>query len=225
MLCDNVVSQQTREMPTPAQTKTIAISRQRGSGGSLVAHAVADRLGFRYIDRELLRLAAEYLCKANDEGGTPPSSWWSRLSDAFASGTADCGYAPPSSDAVYEGELFDIEQRLLTEIVAEQEAVIVGRGAAQTLRGRAGVVSVFLHAPEPQRIARVQQIYQLPDRIAARRMVQSSDADRARFIRALNGCDWTDLRRYDLTIDAAAAGFEATVDVIVRAAEVRNPSV
>lgn len=210
-------------MPTSLRTKTIAISRQQGSGGSFIARAVADRLGLRYIDRELLRLAAEYLRGTDDEIATPLSSWWSRLSNAFASGGADCGYVPPSCDAVYEGELFDIEQRLLAEIVDEQDAVIVGRGAAQTLRGRAGVVSVFLYAPEPQRIDRVQRIYQLADQSAARRMVRRSDVDRAQFVRALNGCDWTDLRGYDLVVDTSAIGFDATVDVIIRAAEAQAP--
>jgi len=208
-------------MPTPLRIKTIAISRQQGSGGSYIARAVADRLGLRYIDRELLRLAAEYLRGTDDEIAAPLSSWWARLSNAFASGGADCGYVPPSSDAVYEGELFDIEQRLLTEIVDEQDAVIIGRGAAQILHGRPGVISVFLHAPEAQRIERVQQIYQLADRGAARRMVQRSDIDRAQFVRALNGCDWTDLRRYDLVVDTSAIGFDGCIDVIMRAAGVQ----
>ena len=42
-------------------TKCIAISRQQGSGGSFIGRAVAERLGFRYFDREMLRAVAEYL--------------------------------------------------------------------------------------------------------------------------------------------------------------------
>jgi CMP/dCMP kinase len=199
-------------------TKAIAISRQRGSGGSLVARTVADRLGFRYIDRELLRLAAEYLRTSSEPVATPPSSWWSRLGQAFASGDADCGYVPPLSDAVYEGELFDIEQRLLAEIVDEQDAVIVGRGAAQSLRGRRGVVSVFLHAPDAHRVERLQRVYQLRDATAARRSMEGSDADRARFIRSLTNAEWTDARLYDLTVDTASVGLDRTADLIVQLA-------
>ena len=204
-------------MTTPT-TKTIAISRQRGSGGSRTARAVADRLGLRYVDRELLRLAAEYLRTSTETAATPPSTWWSRLGEAFASGGADGGYTPSLSEAVYEGELFDIEQRLLTEIVDEQPAVIVGRGAAQQLRGRPGVVAVFLHAPEIHRLARVQSVYQLRDEKAARRAIEMSDADRARFIRSLTDTEWTDARMYDLTVDTAAAGLERTADLIVQLA-------
>jgi cytidylate kinase len=206
-------------MPTPA--KTIAISRQRGSGGSRIARAVADRLGYRYIDRELLRLAAEYLRSANTPEAAPPNSWWARLGQAFAGGAPDSGYAPPSSDAVYEGELFDIEQRVLLDIAGEHDAVIVGRGAAQSLRGRSGLVSVFLHAAEAHRVARVKHVYQLADDAAARRSIERSDADRARFIRSLVDADWTDARLYDLAIDTASLDVDAAADLIVRAAQSR----
>jgi cytidylate kinase len=208
-------------MANNARTKTVAISRQRGSGGSLVARAVSDRLGLRYIDREMLRAAAEYLCGTNgeDQARTKSASWWTRLGEAFASGGLDCGYVPPTSEAVYEGELFDIEKRLLLEIAEEHDAVIVGRGAAQTLRGRTHVVSVFLHAPESWRIDRVQQVYRIVDQATACRIVRTSDIDRALFVRALNGADWSDAREYDLALDTAALGFDATADLIVRAVE------
>lgn len=221
MPCDNGGSQSNPMMANPARTRTVAISRQRGSGGSLVARAVSDRLGLRYIDREMLRAAVEYLRGTNgdDQAGTRTASWWTRLGEAFASGGLDCGYVPPSSEAVYEGELFDIEKRLLLEIADEHDAVIVGRGAAQTLRGRTHVVSVFLHAPESWRIDRVRQVYRMVDQAAARRIVQASDVDRALFVRALNGANWSDAREYDLALDTAALGFDLTAELIVRAVE------
>jgi cytidylate kinase len=201
----------------PHTTKTVALSRQRGSGGSYVGRLVAERLGLRYIDREMLRHAAEYL---REQGRSEPittarASWWSRLGGAFALGGPECGYVPPSSEVVYEGELFEIQKRLIQEIVDGHVAVIVGRGAAQTLRGRPGVVSVFLHAPEPWRVERVQQVYGIADRRAAHRAVHDSDRDRGRFIEALAGVDWTDSRGYDLVVDTAAIGFEAAADLIV----------
>ena len=39
----------------------ITISKQMGSGGSYVGYLVAKDLGFKYIDREILRQAAERL--------------------------------------------------------------------------------------------------------------------------------------------------------------------
>ena len=127
---------------------------------------------------------------------------------------------PPSSDAVYEGELFDIEQRLLVDITNEHAAVIVGRGASQILRGRPGVLSVLIHAPEPWRVTRVQEVYGIDPR-AAQRMVHDSDRDRALFVAAIGGGDWTDARGYDLALDTAALGFEPAADLVVRAMRAR----
>ena len=49
-------------------------------------------------------------------------------------------------------------------------------------------------------------------------MLRDSDRDRGRFIHALCGNDWTDVRGYDLAIDVAGLGLETAADLIVRAA-------
>jgi CMP/dCMP kinase len=207
-------------------SKTVAISRQRGSGGSYVARAIAERLNLRYIDRQMLREAAEYLRQHDPEEKIEPSgSWWARLGQTLALGAPEVGYVPPSPDATYEGELFDIEKRIIQRVVegqiAAEPTVIVGRGAAQTLRGRACVLSVFVHAPEAWRVDRAKQVYSLPDTNAAQKMVRESDRSRSRFIKAVAGVDWTDADAYDLTVDSSALGFEAMIDVIVRAVDAR----
>lgn len=38
---------------------TITISRQMGTGGSYIGQVMATHLGFKYVDREVLHLAAE----------------------------------------------------------------------------------------------------------------------------------------------------------------------
>ena len=200
--------------------RTVAISRQRGSGGTFVGREVADRLGLRFVDREMLRIAAEYLQDHDSpaQREQADSSWWSRISQAFALGAPDTHCAPPSVESVYEGDLFMVEERLLREIVDDEATVVVGRGAAQTLRGRTGVLSVFLHAPEPWRISRIQDVYRLADRRAAQQMVHESDRARARFIQSLGEVGWTDVRGYDLALDTAAVTLEEAVNLIVEAA-------
>ena len=213
------------EQPDSTSThvaKTVAISRQIGSGGSYIGRAVAERLDLRYIDREMLRDAAEYLHTQDPERQEEAvGSWWARLGQTFALGAPDAHYAPPPSDAIYEGDLFEIQKRIVREVVEGHAGVIVGRGAAQTLRGRAGVLSVFLHAPEAWRIERVKEVYAVASDSEAQRMLRESDRARARFVRAIAGCEWTDVRGYDLALDTAALGFDAAVDIIVRAVDAR----
>jgi cytidylate kinase len=174
----------------------------------------------------MLHDAAEYLRlqglqESPAETAAAESSWWSRLGEAFAMGAPDSGYVAPSAESAHEGERFGIAERLIREIAAAHPAVIVGHGAAQVLRGHAGVLSVFLYAPEASRIARAQQLYRLEDPGAAEQMVRDSDRDRAGFIQAISGVSWTDACAYDLAIDTAAIGLEPTIDLIVRTVRVR----
>jgi len=201
---------------------TVAISRQRGSGGSFIGQRVAERLGRRYIDRDLLRVAAEYLKKHETAPTEAPPTFWARLQQALAFAAADGVYCAPSAMEVYAEDVFDMENRIIREIVDGHTAVIVGRGAAQTLRARPDVVTVFVHAPEPWRIERVQQVYQIGDRETARQMVQKSDRERGKAIRTMADVEWTDVRAYDLALNSAAVGFDAAIDVIERAVAARQ---
>src|SRR5262245_4029220 len=207
------------------KVKSVAISRQQGSGGSYIGRAVAERLGYRYVDRDMLRTVAEYMSVHQNDSkkdGQPADSWYERLGTFFSLGSLDCGYVPPSPTVLYEGEIVGIENRLIREIVDHHVAIIVGRGAAQMLRGRPGVVTVFVHAPEEWRVDRVQQIYKTVDRAQASRMVRESDQKRTRFIRGMAGSDWTDPRCYDLAINSMSLGFDAAIDLIVRSVTARS---
>jgi cytidylate kinase len=203
---------------------TVAISRQRGSGGAYIGRGVAERLGLRYFDRQLLRTAAEYFSDRDSAAGDKrrTESWFDRLGGILALGVPDAGYVPPSAAAVYEGELLGLESRLVREIVEDHVSVIVGRGAAQSLREHPRVVTVFIHAPEAFRVARVQQVYEISDPRAALQMVRQSDRDRAAFVRSTADIEWTDARGYDLAIDSSTIGLDAAVDTIVAAVVTRG---
>lgn len=203
---------------TAGAATVVAISRQKGSGGSHIGQTVAERGGLRYIDGAMLRDASEYL-RVHDPNlervGERIDTWWTAMAGAIAmGGLSGLGMLP--EDTVREAELADVERRIIQEIAQQHAAVIVGRGAGAVLKGRPGVVRVFLHAPEAWRVERVAQRTGMTP-AKARDAVRESDRNRAGFMRSLTGADWADARQYDLAIDTSTVGIAAATDIVLRA--------
>ena len=195
----------------------VAISRQKGSGGGHIGQVLAERRGLRFIDGAMLHDAAAYL-RVHDPNlervGERIDTWWSTMAGAIAmGGLSGLGMLPV--DTMREADMAHIERRIIEEIAQQHPAVIVGRGAGHVLKGRPGVLTVFLHAPEAWRIDRVAQHTGVTP-AKARDAVRESDRHRASFMRAFTGTDWTDARQYDLAIDTSALGIEAATNLVLQ---------
>jgi CMP/dCMP kinase len=201
-------------------TKTsavVAISRQFGSGGARIGLDVAQRLGFKYADREILAEAARALDAETDELAPLEErvcGFWGTLAGMFSRGPVEGPYTP-ALPRVSEADLFEAERQIIETLADRGGAVIVGRGAAHILRQRPNVVRVFLHAPLEQRITVALEEYSLGNRAAADALVRASDAQRARFARAVTAREWCDATMYDIALNTATTGFERAAELIV----------
>lgn len=195
----------------------VTISRQFGSGGARVGQAVAQRLGYRYADREILAEAARTLrldLQELEPLEERTASVWERIAMLFALGAPDTPFIPPTLPSVTESQLFAVEKTIIRNIADRGNAVIVGRGAAHVLQDVPDVLRVFLHAPLDTRVSLAMEEYGLPDRAAAEQIVRDSDAARATFINSIVKRDWCDAGLYDVTMDVSAVGRERVVDII-----------
>jgi cytidylate kinase len=200
----------------------IAVSRQLGSGGAYVAQQVAKQLGFRYVDREILSRATEYLGSEEESLAFREervSGFIEDLLRGYIYGTPESAYIPPPIRPVYDIELFRTEAGIINRIADKYDAVIVGRAAFHVLKDRPGLVKVFLHAPGKSRIRRIMQIYHIADAGEAAGIMSDSDSRRSRFIETVAGVDWTDARSYHLSVDTAFSGLAGTIDMILKLAE------
>ncbi len=196
----------------------VAISRQFGAGGASVGREVAQRLGLKYADREILADAARALNVETD--GLEPleervRGFWERLAGMFALGAADTPFMPPPLPVVSETDLFAAEREIIEAMAAHGDAVIVGRGAAHILQGRPGVFRVFLHAPLSVRVSLAMQEYGLGNVQTATEVARASDAQRARFVRKVTGRDWCDAALYDLSLNTGTIGLARAAELIV----------
>jgi cytidylate kinase len=198
----------------------VTIARSMGSGGSFVGKRLATRLGCRYLDREILVEAAQRLHKdpeALEAFDERHLSFWERTRMAYAYGAPDAPYTPPSV-TVDDMDLFDTEKAIIREAAGRGPAVIVGRAAFALLGHEPGLLSVFLHAPLEHRVKRIQRIYRLATPEEARELVTRSDKDRAHFVKAAAGVDWTDPRNYHVSLDTARLGTGASIELVYQAA-------
>lgn len=197
----------------------VTISRQFGSGGAYIGQNVAKRLGYEYIDREILRQAARYLGREEEAlSGREErvTGFWENFFNAFAVGIPEAGYVPPPIRPVYDRDLFDAESAIMNEMADRRSAVIVGRAGFHALKGRLGLANVFIYAPKDFRIKRAMEVYNIQAMEDAASLVDEMDRERGRFIREMTGADWTDARNYHLSIDTGRVDFVSAEEMVSR---------
>lgn len=200
----------------------ITISRQMGSGGSYIGRRVADRLGFRYMDRDILKEATEHLGESEEALSfreEKVSGLLENLLQGFFFGSPEAAYIPPSIRPVYNDDLFRVESAIIRNVADRHDSVIVGRAGFHVLRTRPGLASVFLHAPEDFRIDRVKEGYNLTTRDEAANLIRRSDDQRRRFVEKVARVDWTDALCYHLCINTGMTGLQAAEDMVMDLAE------
>ncbi len=201
-------------MPPPV---VITVARELGSGGSYIGRQVAKRLGYAYIDREILQHAAGELGLEETEledRDERVQSFWDRLISVFALGGVDAIYTPPMR-WVSDEQLVETEQRLICELAVKGSCVVLGRGGFHLLRGRAKLLNVFVHAPLSFRIQRIMRLYRVDSKREAAEMIDRSDQERARYIKFFTGFDQFDAHNYHITINTGLVDFTTAEEMIV----------
>lgn len=187
---------------------TIAISRQTGARGRAVARRTADLLGWHLLHQETLEHLSDSPGLAADPH--PPDHPLHRWVDQQIAELVETGVLQHSS------ELMPLARGIL-EIAAQGNCVILGRGAGCLLPAGAKL-HVRLIAPEADRIAFIAQVERLSYR-DAERFVRQRDQGRREFISRQFGRSPDDFEQYDLVLNVARLGVEATSAIIVHAAQ------
>lgn len=200
-----------------AQHTVICIARQFGSGGREVGHALAEALGFKFYDKELLKAAADKsgilqeLFEKNDE--RPISGL------AHTLPVMEGGKVPSYADYISylpNDKMQGVVAEVIREAAETSNCVIIGRCADYILRGHESMLSVFVHAPLEKRIQRIARLHNM-DEDGARSLIRKTDRSRANYYAYYTDRDWSSIDNYDVTVDAARLGIDKTVQLLQQA--------
>jgi cytidylate kinase len=198
----------------------ITISRQYGAGGSEVARLVAEALGWRVVDNELVeevaaRAGLSVAQVAEREERCP--NFVERLARTLAAATPDV-FPPPTSAGVIvdlsEADLVKITETVVAEVAARGRVVMVGRATPAVLAREADAIHVKLVAPRPFRLGIAMQRLGCDAQRAAS-VLDDTDRNRARYHREHYRRDWNDPAYFHMVLNTGALGFEGAGAVIV----------
>jgi len=197
---------------------TITVSRQMGSGGSYVGQTIAKRLGLKYVDREVLHMAAQEFGRDEEAIAARServSSFWDRVRDGLSFGAPDSHYNPPPLGNFASRELFEKQTQLLKRLASQEDCVVVGWAAVFLLPRHRGMFSVFCHAPKSFRVKRIMNIYKDLTEERARTLIAESDRTREIYFNEMTSHDWTCAKNYNLSIDTSLQPLEEIAEVII----------
>ncbi|HST52097.1 MAG TPA: cytidylate kinase-like family protein [Pyrinomonadaceae bacterium] len=200
---------------------TITISRQLGCGGSYIGQVIATRLGVKYVDREVLRLAAkEFGCDEEAVAARRErvASFWERILGGLTFGTPEAPYTPPPLRNFTDRELFEKQTEILKRIANKNDCVVAGWAGVYVLPHHAGSFSVFCHAPLAFRVKRFMELYQAHTKEEARAILAESDETRKQYFLSMTGHDWACAENYDLSINTSLYPLDDIAELIIELA-------
>lgn len=202
------------------RTRLVTVSAAYGAGGSVVAPALARRLGVPFLQRATTSAGGsntdEPCAEALGPGETefmPASRLLTSLTAAVSFGTTQS----PMPGHHYDDELRRHCETGIRRLAGEDAGVILGRGAAVAL-GRDCGFHVRLYGPAELRVTQGAAIEGIGAE-EARRHLLAADRARDTYVRRLYRADAGDPRHYHLMIDSTALPLEAVTEVILRALE------
>jgi cytidylate kinase len=193
--------------------RIITIEREFGSGGAIIAQRLADRLGWRLLDRslteEIAKLAkVDFSAVQRCDERVDPLLY--RLGKVFWRGSYEL--ALPIAEPFDADCMLGWAQRVVEDAAGSGNCVIVGRGSPYFLRRREDTLRVFIFAPREQKIRRVRQ--QGYSERKAIELVDTIDAQRAAFVKKYFGKEWPYRWLYHVMINSAA-GDDFVIETIL----------
>ena len=198
--------------------RVVCISHATGAGGEEVGRLVAERLGFLYVDDDIVARAAARgaISPAEVADEERRKSLVSRLLEALAEGSSDLG-----GSVVVQGLDNDDVRALIRETIertaARGDAVIVAHAASYVVEPGDESLRVLVTASPSTRAERLGEADAL-ELAKAARAVRESDAGRRDYLKRFYKIDEELPTHYDLVVNTDVLTVEQAADVISRAA-------
>ena len=202
----------------------ITISREVGSGGRTIGRKLAEKLGVRFSDKELIdSLQAKFNLspKSIEELKVKKKRWMDDFIQMVApvpmSGllvNGDSDYISEYNTSLNVNDVFEAEKEILNGIADQGSCVIAGRSGFFVLKDRPNKVDVLITASRENRIARIMSKQGL-SRDKAQEVIEKVDNARDNYVLRYTGQSRYDARNYHIVLNMDYLTEDKAVDIIL----------
>jgi cytidylate kinase len=186
----------------------ITISRQYGAGGRELAGIMAEKLGIKLYDRQIVHIAAAKL-------GIDDLSEEELLEMENHVKPLSMSFIPFHSFGTHMGsssqEMFMSESAAIRKLAEDGPCIFLGRSADYALRKKDNVFSIFVCASDEFREARGQNVYGGK----SLKELNKENEKRARYYDYYTGRTWGDGANYDLVVNTSHDSLESIAEGIL----------
>ena len=187
----------------------VTISREYGSGGYEVGRRVAERMNYKFYDKELIAhiadkfLIPESFVAATEETELKKKNIFHEVFPVFT--------RTENENADY---IFREQGKFIVQLVEEGNCVIAGRRADYYLKDNPNALHLFFYADQDFKVRRICETENLTEDEAVKKI---ADMDRRRrtSYEYVTGRTWGDMHNYDRLICTSTLGLDRCVEEIL----------
>ncbi len=208
----------------------ITIAREYCSGGQKIGTRLAEALGVNCYNSEMFRLVSKNENMKDDAVAHDAMIENTSLFDVAKSVYTEPLPTPEvddflttkfeDDDMVYIRNIYDYQSEIITELAHRESCIIVGRCANYILKDNPNAIHVFVHAPIGFKLKRASSRHYMPE-MELRNYLAKVDERKADYYFKYTGCEWTDIKNYDLSLDASKYGISGCVELIQKFLEIK----
>ena len=202
---------------------TITISRYFGAGGATLGARIAKRLGYKYINDQLVRELAKHIGVSIKEISSvekrKPSKLIKFLEKILSTDIIERRrrHKPIDMKEYVEGI-----KEVILKLYEEGDSVIIGRGGNYILQNKKDVIHVLLVASMDFRIRFLMETYNLTEK-QAKQAIERADLIRSEFLYYFsNRENHDDPFIYTICLNMDHVGMEKAEDIIVELARQKD---
>jgi len=193
----------------------ITISKEFGTESERVASALAEKLGYEYIGKNLVAKIAKELHISESEAETFHKTSQSRILRFVDRYT--CSIVQKVVDREHgcldDKNYYEVTKNLVENVYEAGDAIILGWGGQCLLKGKPDTLHVRLIKDNDLKINEIMKSQNLSQK-AAKDFIDREEGDLKAYIKHYFKEDWNAAHLYDLVIDMGKTPVEKAVDMI-----------
>lgn len=209
LLIPQSATSETTEHKESTNNLIITIARGYGSGGREIGKLVADKLGIKYYDKDIITLTTEQSGNTehyveNNEQKIANSAFYNFYSQFYYEG----------AESTKCDKLFNDEKNVMIDLASKGDCVILGRLGNFIFKDYKNALHIFIDSNLENKIAGVMKRDNLSEN-DAKAKIKRVETERKNHCKHFSNKEWGVTSTYDLTLNSSKYSVDKIADIIV----------